>query len=142
MSNLTTIEVLQIQMACTQQINKFAALNDAGYYPQLAAMFIQKGVFARPSQPDSPLVGREEILQAFNGRPKRKSVHLVSNIFIDVIDASHARAQSRITLFAARAGTTVAQGPHLVGCFDDEFVLVDGLWLFASRLGRIEMKFD
>lgn len=135
-------DVLQIQMACTQQINKFAALNDAGEFHQLVEMFTPDGVFARPSQPDSPLVGRHCILQAFNDRPKRHSVHLVSNIFVDVVDASHARAFSRITLFASPAGTNVAQGPHLIGCFEDEFVLVDGHWLFASRLGKVEMKFD
>lgn len=142
MTDLSGVEILQIKMACAEQITKFAALNDACNYPQLAAMFIEKGVFARPSQPDNHLIGRSEILQAFNSRPRRNTVHLVSNVVVDVIDSERALAHSRIVLYAAPYGTTVAEAPVLIGAFSDELVLENGVWLFASRLGKVEMIFE
>lgn len=142
MDDLTPLERLLIQQACQQQIYRFAALNDAGDYRALADLFVAQGSFARPSQPDAPVVGREAIFAAFCARPQRASVHLVSNVVVDVLSATEASAHSRILLFAAPPGEILAQPPFLIGSFSDRLILDEGHWRFASRQGRIEMQFE
>jgi len=142
MDDLSALDRLLIQQACQQQINRFAALNDAGDYRALADLFVEHGSFARPSQPDTPIVGREAIFTAFCARPPRTSVHIVSNVLVEVLSATAASAHSRILLFAAPPGEIQAQSPLLIGSFSDQLVLDAGHWRFASRQGRIELRFD
>lgn len=134
------VDKLVISQACSQQILRFAALNDANDHDGLAKLFTERGEFARPSAPDEIIVGRDAILEAFKKRPRRKSLHLVSNVIIDVLGATEAVADSLVTLYSAQEGAEVAQPPYLLGRFLDRLVLVEGQWVFASRRGRIEFK--
>ena len=141
MCQVTETQKVLIEHACTKQIIKFASLNDANAYDELVKLFTEQGEFARPSRPSDVVVGRAAILEAFQQRPLRKSVHVVSNIIVNVINSTEATASSLIVLYSAASGE-IAELPVLIGGFEDRLTLTDGEWLFASRRGRIELKLD
>jgi ketosteroid isomerase-like protein len=130
-------------VACEQLIRRFAWLNDAGHYEQLAALFTEDGLFARPSQPDTPVFGREAILAAFLARPPRYTRHVVSNILVDLIGGDRAVALSTVLLYVADhsdgAPPHPSTGPVMVGTFEDALVKRDGNWFFASRFGSLAL---
>lgn len=113
-------------------IRRFALLNDAGRWEELADLFTDDAVFARPSAPDRPLVGRPQILDAFRARPARLARHLVCNTVVTMTGPGAAEAFSYSVLVGVEAG---GGGTLSVGHFDDRLVRRNGLWKFASRQG-------
>ncbi len=126
---------------CARQISRYARLNDAGAYEELVQLFTEDGVFVRPADPDNPLRGRKLILESFNSRPPRLTLHVVYNIRIEVESPSCARASSEVMLFSvediSRYPPTIMKA---MGSFADVLHLVGGDWLFAKRHGRITSK--
>lgn len=118
-----------IAWAVELQIRRFAMLNDAHDSDALAAMFTHDGSFARPSEPDAPVVGRENIRAFFRDRPKRTTRHVMANTLVDPISETEVRAHSYVVLYMA--------DKTLVGDFHDRLVLEDGVWLFAERRGTL-----
>jgi len=110
----------------------YGALNDAGRFDDLAALFVEDGRFARPANPDRPIVGRAAILETFRGRAPRTARHLICNVQVTFTDEGTATVRSTSVLTTKGEGG----GANLsVGQFDDEVVKVDGRWLFRSRTG-------
>lgn len=138
---ISATEKLCITQECTNLINLYSALNDAGEYDRLVGLFTEDGTFARPSRPDDILTGREMILQAFQARPPRKTVHVVSNIIITIESGTAAKVRSIITLYSAAPESQIAASPIMVGHFTDEIVKQGGTWLFASRRGMIDFQY-
>jgi uncharacterized protein (TIGR02246 family) len=77
---------------------------------------------------------REMLLDSFGPTPEgfvnTNNFHLMTNFLIE-IDGDTARADSRITYFAR--GKDNRPVPMLAGRYEDEFVRVEGRWLFSSR---------
>lgn len=138
---ISAIEKLFITQECTDLINLYSALNDTVEYDRLVGLFTEDGAFARPSRPEEILIGRKMILQAFQARPPRKTVHVVSNIMVTIESGTAAKARSIITLYSAEPGTRIAAPPIMVGHFTDEIVKQGTTWLFASRRGNIDFQF-
>ncbi|MFN3474307.1 MAG: nuclear transport factor 2 family protein [Blastomonas sp.] len=111
------------------QIRRFAMLNDAHDSDGLAAMFTRDGSFARPSDPDAPVIGRDNILAFFRDRPRRTTRHVMANTIVDIVSDREVRAHSYVALYMA--------DKTLVGDFHDRLVLEDGVWLFAERRGTL-----
>jgi hypothetical protein len=144
-SPMTEAERFAAEWACERLIRRFAQLNDAGAYEELASLFTEDGSFARPTDPDNPVVGRQAILDFFRSRPKRTTRHLMTNIVVDVEDdAATARAVSYVTLYTGPAGGTqppVAADPvQLVGAFHDKLVRTEQGWRFAERRGSVTLS--
>ncbi|WP_017672394.1 nuclear transport factor 2 family protein [Blastomonas sp. AAP53] len=118
-----------IAWAIELQIRRFAMLNDAHDADGLAAMFTAGGSFARPSEPDAPVIGRDNIHAFFRDRPKRVTRHVMANTIVDIISDTEARAHSYVVLYMA--------DKTLVGDFHDRLELHDGIWLFAERRGSL-----
>ena len=127
-----------IERACVRLIHQFAAANDAANWEDVVSLFVEDGVFVRPTTPDTPLVGRDAILQAFQARPPRLTRHVVSNIMVTVENAGEARAQSLIQLYVE--GEEGRAKPPLVGEFHDRFVLTAGDWRFRERRGLLVFR--
>lgn len=122
-----------IESACERLIRQFAFLNDAHDHDALAAMFVSGGSFARPSDPDNPVIGREEIRAFFRDRPKRRTRHVISNTVVEVESQNLARARSYVVLYSGGRGENV-----LVGDFHDVFRREEtGEWRFQSRRGSL-----
>lgn len=124
-----------IDHACARLIHQFAAANDGARWDEVASLFTEDGVFARPTTPDQPLSGRDEILTAFRARPTRLTRHVVSNLLVTVESPVQARAQSLIQLYLEDEDGRAK--PPLIGEFHDRLVLTPEGWRFSERRGRL-----
>lgn len=120
-----------IETDCTRLINLYANLNDQGRWQEVAALYAEDGLMARPSAPDAPITGREAILASFLARPARTSQHICANIVVDVESETAASAHSVILLFTSK------DGPPLVGYYKDRFALTGEGWRFSERRGGL-----
>ncbi len=121
--------MMEIEWAVERQIRRFAMLNDAHDADGLAAMFTADGSFARPSEPDAPVAGREAICAFFRDRPRRVTRHVMANTTVDILSVREVRAHSYVVLYMA--------DKTLIGDFHDRMELHDGVWLFAERRGSL-----
>lgn len=137
-----------IEYACARLVNQFAVCNDAGRYDTLAALFAEDGQYARPTDPDNFVVGREAILAAFKARPADKLTrHLISNVVIDVQAPTSASGICYVTLYSGSTARPaekhgfVGQLSPLIGEYHDDFVLTTDGWKFRRRQGRLVFSF-
>lgn len=133
-----------IEQACTKLVNQFSCFNDRREFEALSNLFTPEGAFARPTDPDNYIEGRENILAAFNDRPQdRITRHLISNVIIDVENATSASGTCYATLFMAPADAEPARfgvqanSSQLVGEFQMDFSLTPAGWKIARQTGRI-----
>ena len=140
---LTSIERAVIAWECERLIHHYAMLNDAGDFQAMADMFIDDGVFARPSQGDVLIRGKAAILEAYTSRPARFTRHLTTTVVVTVEDADNARAHSYLSLHTGQPGEGLprpAEPAYLIGDFKDRFVRRSGVWKFSERRGSLALK--
>ena len=123
-------KVFAIEWQCARLINLYAQLNDAQQWDAVADLYTADGVMARPTAPDTPIMGREAIREAFLARPPRTTHHICANIVIDVESETEASGASGMLLFTSGAGP-------LVGGFKDRFRLTEAGWRFSERRGYL-----
>lgn len=111
---------------CATLIARYANLNDAGAWNEVAALFAPDGRMARPTAPDDWVEGRAAILAS----SARKTRHLCTNIVVTATTPESAHAESAMALF-------LPDGAIKVGTFLDRFALVEGTWLFSERRGML-----
>jgi hypothetical protein len=146
MTQMTEAERALIEWRCTKLVNQFALYNDANDFEALVSLFTEDGVFARPTIPDQPMVGRAVILEQFKKRPPRTIRHAMVNTVIDVESPTRATGVTYIALWSGpprEPGTNTpskADGPMLFGAFDDVFVKVGEDWLFEKRQGSLALS--
>jgi len=144
-STLSDLEILTVERACERLINEFFEAVDTRNDAHLHQLFAPDATYARPTEPDNIISGREAIVKAFESRPAgRVTRHVCANIRITVASASRAQGVSRVVLWMAPTETPAhpqlgfkAEARQLVGEFDDEFVNTREGWRFASRRGRV-----
>lgn len=147
-SEISALESLAIVQDCTQLIMRFAERSDARDADALAAMFTEDGVFARPTMPDKPYVGRSVILEGFRARPVTLLTrHIVTNVIVTPVSANEATAESYILLYTAQqaegAALPVPANPkQLIGNFRDILVREGGAWKFRERRGALAMMVE
>jgi ketosteroid isomerase-like protein len=141
---MTEDERRAIEADCERLIKHYINLNDAKDWPGIADLYTENARFARPSQPDVFIEGREALLASFYARPDRAQRHVIANVVVDVEDADHARAFSIIVLYQGDVGATgdlpEMSGPPLVGTFTDKLVRTADGWRFAERVGALDFK--
>jgi ketosteroid isomerase-like protein len=130
--------------AITELITRYAALNDAGDWDAVAALYTEDGRMNRPTAPDEFISGRAAILAAFRSRPRRASRHIVANVLVTLEGEARARASSQILLFTGSAaedgGLPILSPAPLVGSYDDTLVKTADGWLFALRRGSLDFR--
>lgn len=127
---MTQDEVLRIEWACAKLVARYANLNDEAKWDEVAALYAEDGVMARPTAPDDLIVGQAAILASFKARPARATRHVCSNVVIDVDGPDAARGTSAMVLYLAGAAP-------IVGSFHDRFTLTPAGWRFAERRGSL-----
>lgn len=137
---MTPVERILAEHQCERLIKRFAVLNDENAYDEMVGMFTDLGQFARPSQPEDIITGKEAILAAFKARPLRVSRHFISNILVDIVDENNAQAISYVLLYTAASNSTESKPPYLIGRFKDQLQRIDGEWLFSQRLGSVDLR--
>jgi uncharacterized protein (TIGR02246 family) len=130
--DLTT---LRAERAIERLILDYAALNDAGDWDAVAALYLPDGRMSRPTAPEAFITGREAILAAFRARPPRRSRHIVANIRVSVAGET-AQATSQILLFNAPGAAP------LVGTYRDRLAQTADGWRFAERAGSLDFPHD
>jgi hypothetical protein len=129
--------------AIAELITRYAALNDAGDWDGVAALYTDDGRMSRPTAPDDFIAGRAAILAAFRSRPLRASRHIVANVLVSLDSETEARATSQILLFT---GTSVGEGlpvqsaPPLVGTYRDRLTRTNQGWRFIERRGSLDFR--
>jgi uncharacterized protein (TIGR02246 family) len=114
---------------------RYAACLDRRDFPGYSALFTEDGHwYGRAGDVRGRAAIEQMLLDSFGPTPEgfvnTGNFHLMTNFLIEV-DGDTARADSRITYFAR--GDNDRPAPMLAGRYEDEFVRVDGHWLFASR---------
>lgn len=125
------LDVLLAERAIERLIVDYAALNDAGEWAALAALYLPDGRMNRPTAPELFVEGQAAILAAFAARPKRVARHIVANIRVSVTGET-ASATSQILLFTAPGAAP------LVGTYRDRLCLTPEGWRFAERAGSLD----
>jgi len=136
---------LAVELACQRLVLDFAAAVDGQHYGRLADLFAPEGVFARPTEPDRPIIGVAAIIAAFASRPReRLSMHLCTNVSVVVESDLAARGSCRILLFTSSTAEPEVAGKgrkaaasQLVGLYEDRFVRLQQGWRIAERRGRV-----
>ena len=129
--------------AITELIIRYAALNDAGDWDSVAALYTDDGRMSRPSAPDDFIAGRAAILAAFRSRPLRAARHIIANVLVTLESETEARATSQILLFTgvpAGEGLPVQSTPPLVGTYRDRLTRTHHGWRFVERRGSLDFR--
>jgi ketosteroid isomerase-like protein len=128
---MEALQRLLDERAIERALVDYAALNDAGDWDAVAALYLPDGRMSRPVAPEDFIEGAEAIAAAFKARPARASRHVVANIRVEV-DGDEARTTSQVLLF-----TAAGQLP-LVGSYADRLMRTPAGWRFAERRGSLD----
>lgn len=141
MSGMEPMECLLAREACRDLVLRTVACVDAGDATGFADLFVSDGVLVRPNAP--PLLGRAAIRDTYSKRPAdRMTRHLVTNVLVDLQTPAQARVLSHVTLWAGCTNDAPgpqgrpAQGPQVVGEFEDLLSLTPEGWRIARREAR------
>src|ERR1700683_4329716 len=119
-------EVWMSKAAIAELITRYAALNDAGDWDGVAALYTEAGRMSRPNAPEESIAVPAAILAAFRARPARTSRHIVANVLVTLDSETDARASSQILLF------TQSATPPLIGTYHDRLINTAQGWRFVE----------
>ena len=132
--------------AIAELITRYAALNDAGDWDGVAALYADDGRMSRPTAPEDFIAGRPAILAAFRSRPLRATRHIVANVLVTLETETDARATSQMLLFTgAPAGEGLpvqSTTPPLVGSYRDRLTRTNDGWRFLERRGSLDFRIE
>jgi hypothetical protein len=130
--------------AIAELITRYAALNDAGEWEAVAALYTADGRMNRPTAPDEFIVGRDAILAGFKARPPRASRHIIANVLVTLESVERAYATSQLLLFAGSAADGAppvqSSAPPLIGTYHDTLIRCGDDWRFAERRGSLDFQ--
>jgi hypothetical protein len=128
-------QIRDIQRDCEALSIAYARAIDFRDYDDFVALFVEDGTLDIGAE----MQGRDAIGASVAGRPDNlRSRHVLSNIFVDVVDADHARGITYLTLYRSLAGGSPREPvestlPAAVGHYQDQFVRTLAGWRFQSR---------
>ena len=134
---LDDAERRNIRQDCEALSIAYARAVDFRDYDQFADLFVEEGILEAGVR----LEGKAAIETSIKRRPDElRSRHVLSNIFINVINRDQANGISYLTLYrhvgaeSARSGPIAFDGPFGVGHYQDLFVRTLDGWRFKSRV--------
>lgn len=143
MAEMNSSERMAAEWACERLVRQFAMLNDDRDHEGIAALFTEEAAFARPFDPDNPIVGRNNIMVMFRDRPRRLARHIMTNTVVDIVSPTEARGRTYLMFVSSTdvdspRPVKAEPGVHL-GQYDDIFVLTEAGWRFQQRLGSLSL---
>jgi hypothetical protein len=142
---MTDTETLLIERACEKLVIDSATFNDHKNWSALAGLYATDGSVERPNGEVS--VGRETIEATYAaGQANRLTRHILANLRVHVDAADAAHATTLAIIYFCDANDTPnghmgikANAGHLIGEFEDTFVLTDDGWRISTRIARMIM---
>lgn len=140
---MTPVERQMIEWECRQLALRFTALSDRQEWQAACALLTEDAIFARPTDPDNPLVGRTAIQAAFEARPStRITRHICTNLVTTARSETQVFGQLYALLYTGDKNddgdaVMVADDKQLIGEFEDDYVRTEHGWRIAKRVGRI-----
>lgn len=140
---MTPAERHMIEWECRQLALRFTALSDRQEWRAACALLTDDAIFARPTDPDNPLVGRKAIQAAFEARPPtRITRHICTNLVTTARSESQVFGQLYALLYMGdksndNNSVIVADDKQLIGEFEDDYVRTENGWRIAKRVGKI-----
>lgn len=129
-----------IEHACEKLSIAYARHVDYREYDQFVELFAEDGELNVTGR---PVVGKDKLTKAMELRPDRlRSRHVLTNIYINVLDEDHAEGISYLSLYRHTGegiepddeGPREISGPSAIGHYSDRFVRTAEGWRFASRV--------
>ena len=140
---MSETEILVAESACHALCVDYADIVDAQDYARLRQIFAEDAIFARPTAPQDPIRGVENVVASFEARPRnRVTQHFVTNIRVRVESPTTASGSCRILLYMSDASEPEtpegrkAAAKQLIGMYLDRFVRTKDGWRFAERRGK------
>lgn len=137
--DLTLNEQLLISRQCEQLVIAAADFADRQEFVAMAELFTEDAKLSRPTS-DTPLVGRQAILESYQSRPaSRLTRHICTNFKITIEDQDHARVHCYAVVYAGDTNQEssgafgVEASQQLIGEFDDQCVRTEQGWKIAHR---------
>ncbi|MBW2279756.1 MAG: nuclear transport factor 2 family protein [Deltaproteobacteria bacterium] len=138
-------QVLKIQAACERLSILYARMADWKQYDLLPEVFTEDASLDVGGRLD----GIEKIAKGMSRRPETlRSRHVLTNIFVQVVDADHARGTSYLSLYrhvgeeSLEPGAVELAGPAAVGEYEDEFRRTGDGWRISSRVLHLQFRRD
>jgi hypothetical protein len=131
----------QIEWDCTQLLHCFYGYLDEKRYKEMVDLFVPEGAWVRLGE---ELRGPAAILEAMDGRVDWLTIHVVTNIRVNVVSLNEAQTIQYVTLYR-QEGYDPAKGPALVvppiGVLRhaDQLVRRNGEWKFLRKTSRALM---
>ena len=128
-----------IEDECRKLSIAYARHVDFKEYDLFVALFAPDGEL---NVTGTPIVGHEKLKKAMAMRPDHlQSRHVLTNIYIHVLDEGHAEGISYLTLYrhegdsqsSAEKSPREISGPAAVGHYSDRFLRTEQGWRFSSR---------
>ncbi|HEX4890979.1 MAG TPA: nuclear transport factor 2 family protein [Alphaproteobacteria bacterium] len=127
-----------IERACEKLSIAYARHIDFFEYDAFVDLFTEDGELEVMG---APLKGREAMMKFLTGRPaNRKSLHIFTNIWTNVLDENRAEGVTYLSLFRADQDgdkPVKVPGPMMAGYYRDKFVRTPKGWRIARRDGHI-----
>jgi hypothetical protein len=140
---MQTLERIEIERACEQLSIAYARHVDFKEYDRFAELFTEDGHL----NAGGPVDGRAAIRRRMAQRSDRlRSRHVLTNIWVEVIDADHARGITYLSLYRHIGDESLGEGPiefagpAAVGHYEDEFVRTASGWRIARRVLRFAFR--
>ena len=129
-------QINAIKRACEALSIAYARAVDFRDYDYLVTLFTEDGEL----DTGRPMAGKAAIAEALSHRPDElRSRHVITNVFIDVLNETEARGISYLTLYRhvgpeSLKGEPIAfDGPAGVGHYEDRFEKTAEGWKFKRR---------
>jgi ketosteroid isomerase-like protein len=142
-SDLAPLKRLVIERACEQLSIEYARAVDFRDYDTFVELFVDDALLDLGMK----LQGKAAIRTSMQKRSDEvRTRHVLTNIFIEVQDAAHARGISYVTLYrhvgaeSARNAPILSTLPTAVGHYEDSFVKTPGGWRFRTRTLHVAFR--
>jgi SnoaL-like domain len=142
-SELAPIKRLMIERSCEQLSIEYARLVDFRDYDNFVELFADDALLDLGRRLEGKAAIRASIMQRATDVRSR---HVISNIFIEVLDTHNARGIAYLTLYrhvgpaSARYGPIASTLPTAVGHYEDRYVRTDEGWRFKSRILHVAFR--
>jgi hypothetical protein len=133
------LEIMMVERSCERLVYRYAWLVDSGEAVGIADLFTVDGVWAAGD--GEPMRNRDGIRAGFAARQavvRRQSRHVMTNVLIDVHNATDASGRAYLVNYRHDSESGVAErpapsdAPKYVGEYELTFRCVDGEWLIAT----------